>query len=112
MGLYKKVALFRRLRSHYVASLFAARKMSAKKKGIIINISSFGGFDYIFNVAYGIGNLALFTKTMTEREKYIQSGVQKCAYFYARTQAYICICVGKAAMDRMANDMAIELVGA
>lgn len=58
------------LRSHYVASIFGSRLMSKKKKGLIINVSSFGGLDYIFNVAYGIG---------------------------------------KAAMDRMANDMAVEL---
>jgi len=72
------------LRSHYIASVHAARLMSKNtprkagadanptkgKRGIIINVSSFGGMNYIFDVAYGIG---------------------------------------KAAMDRMANDMAIEL---
>lgn len=58
------------LRSHYVASVLAAKKMSQQKRGLIINIGSFGGVNYIFDVAYGIG---------------------------------------KAAMDRMANDMAIEL---
>jgi NAD(P)-dependent dehydrogenase (short-subunit alcohol dehydrogenase family) len=58
------------LRSHYVASVLAARHMSPKQKGLVINISSFGALNYIFDVAYGIG---------------------KCA------------------MDRMANDMAIEL---
>lgn len=58
------------LRSHYVASVLAARHMSPARKGLIINLSSFGGLNYIFDVAYGIG---------------------KCA------------------MDRMANDMAIEL---
>jgi len=58
------------LRSHYLASVFAARKMSLAKRGLIVNVGSFGGINYIFDVAYG---------------------------------------VGKAAMDRMANDMAIEL---
>jgi len=58
------------LRSHYLASVFAARSMSKAKRGLIVNVGSFGGLDYIFDVAYGIG---------------------------------------KAAMDRMANDMAIEL---
>jgi len=59
------------LRSHFHASVHAAKLMvKTKTKGIIINISSFGGLNYIFDVAYGIG---------------------------------------KAAMDRMANDMAIEL---
>eukprot|EP00927_Polykrikos_kofoidii_P010843 TRINITY_DN14580_c0_g1_i1.p1 TRINITY_DN14580_c0_g1~~TRINITY_DN14580_c0_g1_i1.p1 ORF type:complete len:412 (-),score=69.35 TRINITY_DN14580_c0_g1_i1:148-1338(-) len=58
------------LRSHYVASTLAAQKMSPLKRGLIINVASFGGLDYMFDVAYGIG---------------------------------------KAAMDRMANDMAVEL---
>jgi len=58
------------LRSHYLASVLAARKMAPAKRGLIVNIGSFGGINYIFDVAYGIG---------------------------------------KAAMDRMANDMAVEL---
>eukprot|EP00930_Biecheleria_cincta_P022892 TRINITY_DN16626_c0_g1_i1.p1 TRINITY_DN16626_c0_g1~~TRINITY_DN16626_c0_g1_i1.p1 ORF type:complete len:408 (+),score=74.37 TRINITY_DN16626_c0_g1_i1:47-1225(+) len=58
------------LRSHYLASVFAARLMSKAKQGLIVNVGSFGGMNYIFDVSYGIG---------------------------------------KAAMDRMANDMAIEL---
>jgi len=59
------------LRSHYQAAVLAARAMARRGKGgLIINVSSFGGLSYIFNVAYGIG---------------------------------------KAAMDRMAADMAVEL---
>ena len=58
------------LRSHYVASHLAAQRMVAKKRGLIINISSFGGLNYVFDAVYGIG---------------------------------------KAAMDRMAHDLAIEL---
>eukprot|EP00931_Biecheleriopsis_adriatica_P108014 TRINITY_DN82343_c0_g1_i1.p1 TRINITY_DN82343_c0_g1~~TRINITY_DN82343_c0_g1_i1.p1 ORF type:complete len:393 (+),score=91.36 TRINITY_DN82343_c0_g1_i1:33-1211(+) len=58
------------LRSHYVASVYAAQKMSQAKSGLIVNVGSFGGMDYIFDVSYGIG---------------------------------------KAAMDRMANDMSVEL---
>lgn len=58
------------LRSHYIASHLAAQRMVPRKKGIIINVSSFGGLNYVFDAVYG---------------------------------------VGKAAMDRMANDLAIEL---
>jgi dehydrogenase/reductase SDR family protein 1 len=57
-------------RAHYIASHAAAPVMVEQKDGLIINISSFGGAAYIFNVAYG---------------------------------------VGKAAVDRMAQDMAVEL---
>lgn len=58
------------LRSHYVASIFAARLMSKRKQGLICTISSWGGMSYIFGTAYG---------------------------------------VGKAACDRLAADMAVEL---
>ncbi|AFZ43744.1 short-chain dehydrogenase/reductase SDR [Halothece sp. PCC 7418] len=58
------------LRSHYVASLYAARLMSKRKQGLICTISSWGGMSYIFGAAYG---------------------------------------VGKAACDRLAADMAVEL---
>jgi NAD(P)-dependent dehydrogenase (short-subunit alcohol dehydrogenase family) len=58
------------LRSHYVASVFAARMMTQHQQGLICTISSWGGLSYIFGVAYG---------------------------------------AGKAACDRLAADMAVEL---
>ena len=58
------------LRSHYVASIFAARMMTQNNQGLICNISSWGGMSYIFGAAYG---------------------------------------AGKAACDRLAADMAVEL---
>lgn len=58
------------LRSHYIASVFAARLMSQRQQGLICTISSWGGMSYIFGAAYG---------------------------------------VGKAARDRLAADMAVEL---
>lgn len=58
------------LRSHYVASVFAARMMTKRNSGLICTISSWGSISYIFNTAYG---------------------------------------VGKAACDRLAADMAVEL---
>jgi len=57
-------------RAHYIASRLVAPMMIERKEGLIINISSFAGAAYTFNVAYG---------------------------------------VGKAAVDRMAQDMAVEL---
>lgn len=56
-------------RSHYVSSHAAAPLMIEQNGGLIVNISSFGGATYVFNLAYG---------------------------------------VGKAAVDRMAKDMAVE----
>ncbi|MBW2315951.1 MAG: SDR family NAD(P)-dependent oxidoreductase [Deltaproteobacteria bacterium] len=57
-------------RGHYVASHEAVPLMIEQKEGLIVNISSFAGAAYAFNLAYG---------------------------------------VGKAAVDRMARDMAYEL---
>ena len=42
------------LRSHYVASVYAAPLLLASQ-GLIANISSFGGAGYQVNVAYGVG---------------------------------------------------------
>jgi dehydrogenase/reductase SDR family protein 1 len=33
--------------------------MVPRKEGLIVNVSSYGGVRYIFNVAYGIGKAAL-----------------------------------------------------
>ena len=46
------------LRSHYIASVFAARIMKKRKQGSIFTISSWGGLSYIFGVAYGVGKSA------------------------------------------------------
>ncbi|MGK7942226.1 MAG: SDR family NAD(P)-dependent oxidoreductase [Crocosphaera sp.] len=46
------------LRSHYVASLYAARLMSQHQRGLICTISSWGGLSYIFGAAYGVGKTA------------------------------------------------------
>ena len=58
------------LRGYYVASVFAAPLMVRQKQGLIVNISSRGGREYVFSASYG---------------------------------------VGKAAVDRMAQDFAVEL---
>ena len=46
------------LRSHYVASHFAAKMMTERKQGLIVTISSWGGLAPIFGVAYGTGKSA------------------------------------------------------
>ena len=58
------------LRSHYVASIYAARIMVKRQQGLICTISSWGGMSQIFSAAYG---------------------------------------AGKAACDRLASDMSVEL---
>lgn len=46
------------LRSHYVASVFAARLMTQRQQGLICTISSWGGLSQIFGAAYGAGKSA------------------------------------------------------
>jgi NAD(P)-dependent dehydrogenase (short-subunit alcohol dehydrogenase family) len=46
------------LRSHYIASVHAARLMVKWQRGLICTISSWGGLFPLFNVAYGVGKAA------------------------------------------------------
>ena len=46
------------LRSHYVASIYAARMMQTNAAGLICTISSWGSLMYLFGVAYGAGKSA------------------------------------------------------
>jgi dehydrogenase/reductase SDR family member 1 len=43
------------LRGYYTASVFAAPMMVAAKRGLIVNISSRGGREYVYSTAYGVG---------------------------------------------------------
>lgn len=47
------------LRSAYVASFFAAPLMIARRRGLIVNISSPGAVNYAFNAAYGAAKAGL-----------------------------------------------------
>lgn len=58
------------LRGYYVASVFGAPMMVSRKSGLIVNISSRGGREYVYSASYG---------------------------------------AGKAGVDRMAQDFAVEL---
>ncbi|KAI1712972.1 short chain dehydrogenase domain-containing protein [Ditylenchus destructor] len=46
------------LRNHYICAVLAAKLMVPRKNGLIVTVSSFGGAEYLFNVAYGIGKAA------------------------------------------------------
>lgn len=47
------------LRSHYVATWFAVPNMIARKRGLIVNVSSFGAKVQAVSVAYGVGKAGL-----------------------------------------------------
>ncbi|XP_037690609.1 dehydrogenase/reductase SDR family member 1 isoform X2 [Choloepus didactylus] len=46
------------LRGHYLCSVYGARLMVPAGRGLIVVISSVGGLQYLFNVAYGVGKAA------------------------------------------------------
>lgn len=43
------------LRGYYTASVFAAPLMVEARRGLIVNISSRGGREYVFSTSYGVG---------------------------------------------------------
>ena len=47
------------LRSHYVATAFAAPMMVERGEGLVVNVSSSGAIGYAHTVAYGVGKAAL-----------------------------------------------------
>ena len=46
------------VRAHYVASIHAARLMTAQRSGLIVNISFWAGQKYMGNTAYGVAKAA------------------------------------------------------
>ncbi|KAK3085542.1 hypothetical protein FSP39_005011 [Pinctada imbricata] len=47
------------LRNHYLCTVYAARMMVPRKRGLIVNISSIGGLRYLGDVPYCVGKEAL-----------------------------------------------------
>ena len=62
-------------RSAYVASAFAARLMTARRSGLIVNISSSGAAEYAWHVAYGVGKAALDRLTADTAHELREHGV-------------------------------------
>jgi NAD(P)-dependent dehydrogenase (short-subunit alcohol dehydrogenase family) len=65
------------LRSHYVASVFAAKRMTKNKSGIIVNISSPGGLKWFNDVAYGVAKAGVdrLVTDMAYELKVLKTGV-------------------------------------
>jgi dehydrogenase/reductase SDR family protein 1 len=69
------------LRSHYVASAFAARSMITRRSGLIVNVSSFGAVRYHFNVPYHAGKAALDKMTADMAYELRPYGVAVISYW-------------------------------
>ena len=63
------------LRSHYVASWHVAPIMVARKRGLIVNVSSFGAKLQAVNVAYGVGKAGLDRMTRDMSRELARYGV-------------------------------------
>ncbi|TKR95682.1 hypothetical protein L596_009814 [Steinernema carpocapsae] len=46
------------LKKHYICSVYGARLVIPRKRGLIVTVSSGGGLGYLFNTAYGVGKAA------------------------------------------------------
>ncbi len=57
------------LRSYYVASIFAARMMTAQRGGVIVNISSGGAVKYTGNVSYNVVKAGADMLTLASAEE-------------------------------------------
>ena len=64
------------VRAHYVASVYAARTMTAWRRGLIVNISFWAAQRYIGNVAYGVSKAA--TDKMTADTNLGECGGEPC----------------------------------
>ena len=63
------------LRSHYVASLHAARSMTARRRGLIVNVSSHGSREYLMGVVYGVGKAGVEKLTADTAKELREFGV-------------------------------------
>lgn len=63
------------LRSHYVAAWHAAPAMVARKRGLIVNVSSFGAKIPFVNVAYGVGKAGVDRMTRDMARELAAHGV-------------------------------------
>ena len=64
------------LRSAYVMSALVAPMMVQNKAGLIVQVSSFGGVNYLFDVGYGVGKAGLDRLTTDMAVEFKPYGVQ------------------------------------
>lgn len=63
------------LRSHYIASVFAARIMVPERRGLIVNVSSVGAVRYTGNVSYNVVKAAVDMLTLSTAHELREHGV-------------------------------------
>ncbi len=63
------------LRSHYVASVHAARMMVPARSGLIVNVSSHGSREYLMGVVYGVGKAGVEKLTSDTAKELAEYGI-------------------------------------
>jgi NAD(P)-dependent dehydrogenase (short-subunit alcohol dehydrogenase family) len=63
------------LRSHYVASWYAAPLMIERGRGLIVNVSSHGSREYLMGVSYGVGKAGVEKLTNDMAKEFTEHGV-------------------------------------
>jgi dehydrogenase/reductase SDR family member 1 len=78
------------LRSHYVAAAIAAPSMIKQHSGLIVNVSSAGAANYVFNAAYGAAKAALDKLTADMARDLKGTGVTVVSVWppFTRTEKY------------------------
>lgn len=79
------------LRSHYIASVCAARMMVPRRSGLILNISSIGAIKYTGNVSYNVVKAAVDMLTLSTAEELRPHNVAVVSFWprLTRTEALI-----------------------
>ena len=79
------------LRSHYVASMCAARMMVPHRSGLVVNISSIGAVKYTGNVTYNVVKAAVDMMTLSTAEELRPHNVAVVSFWprLTRTEALI-----------------------
>lgn len=100
------------LRSHYVASCFAAPHMVAARSGLIVNISSWGGKMFFGSVAYSVGKTAVDRMTETMAQDLREHGVAAISLYpgTVRTERMLAEAKGHPEFDFSGSESP-ELVG-
>ena len=79
------------LRSHFIASVWAARMMIPRRRGLIVNISSIGAIKYTGSVSYNVVKAAVDMLTMSTAAELRPHNVAVVSFWprLTRTEAFV-----------------------
>lgn len=94
------------LRGYYTASVFAAPMMIRNSSGLIVNISSRGGREYVFSASYGVGKAGVDRMAQDFAHELADHGVSAISLSPSKVKTeFILDMVAQGKMSLDANDM-------